>query len=72
MASRKDAFVIVLPRPEPSFESRVIRIPAEGYLRVLDVKQRTGLSVGEIVERCVSFALDRLEIRREGDTDANT
>ena len=65
MANKKDTFVIVLPRAEPSIESRVIRIPAESYLRILDVKQRTGLPVGEIAERCINFALDRLEYRRE-------
>ena len=65
MASQKDKFVIRIPRPDPPFKSQLVRIPAETYLRILDVQHTTGLTQGEIIDKCTAFALDRLVILRE-------
>lgn len=65
--AQKDKFILRIPRPDPPFKSQLIRIPAETYLRILDVQHKTGLTQGEIVDKCTKFALDRLVIQREGD-----
>ncbi len=63
--AQKDKFIICIPKPDPPFKSQLIRIPAETYLRILDVQHKTGLTQGEIVDKCTKFALDRLVIQRE-------
>ena len=65
--AKKDPFVIQVPRPEPSYGSRLVRLDNETIIKVIDVKQRTGLPMNEIIAKCVDFALDRLVIERTGD-----
>ena len=67
MAARKtDPFVLIVPKPEHA-GSGVIRISPARYLQLLDIKQRTGLPIGNIADQCFDFALQRLVIRKEDD-----
>ncbi|WP_413778078.1 hypothetical protein [Caproicibacterium sp. XB1] len=65
--SAKDTFILQVPKPEPSYGSRLVRLDNETIIKVLDVKQRTGIAMNEIIAKCVGFALDRLVIERIGD-----
>ena len=65
--SAKDNFVLQVPKLEPSYGSRLVRLDNETIGKVMDVKQRTGIAMNEIIEKCVDFALARLVIERIGD-----
>ena len=57
----KDPFIIRVPNPDPSGR-RVIKTSARCYNKLEEIKRRTGIALGPLVEKCVDFALDRLEI----------
>ena len=59
-----DKFVLAVPKPEIPLTG-VVRIRPKCHARLIALKNRTGMSVGMIVEQCVDFALDRLELREE-------
>lgn len=62
----KDQFVIIVTKPEIK-DKGVIRVSPACYKMLAEAKQRTGLPVGALAEKCVTFALDRLEVVYEED-----
>lgn len=57
----KDKFVLFAPGREDSADKGVVRLPPNCYDQVLDLKRRTGISMGRILEQCVDFALEHME-----------
>ena len=64
-----DTFMLIYPRPECG-GSGVLRVRPKCYARLVDLKRQTRLPIGVIVEQCVDFALDRLQLVEEGEPDA--
>lgn len=64
-----DKFILQVPKPKVSGITGVIRVSPSCYQSLWDAKARTGIPIGVIAEKCVAFALERLEV--EGvQTDA--
>lgn len=72
MDTNNDKFVITLPRSPIPFESKVIKISPNNYARLANLKHKTGLSLGALADKCIQFALNRLVIEWEDDTNAET
>ncbi len=66
----KDRFTLAYPKPEQCNREGVIRISPRCYSRILGVRARTGLPIGNIAEQCVNFALDRMVLMEEEEQDA--
>lgn len=66
----KDPFILTTARMSQK-EGGIIRISPEHYSKLLKVRCKTGLSIGAIAEKCIDFAMERLEIVEE-DEDADT
>lgn len=60
-----DKFVLIVPKSTSADGWCVVKIPADCYNKLLSVKQKTGVALGSLTERCVNFALERLEIVEE-------
>jgi predicted DNA-binding protein len=56
-----DVFRIIAPGNKDSNNRGVIRVPPNCYDRLVELSNKTGVSICRIVEQCVSFALERLE-----------
>lgn len=61
-----DKFVLLTPGTLDSNDKGVVRLTPSCYDRVYALKQRTGISMGRIIEQCVDFALERLEGNGDG------
>lgn len=57
----RDRFVLFAPGCDDSVDRGVVRLPPNCYDKVLELKRRTGISMGRILEQCVEFALERME-----------
>lgn len=63
-----DKFTLKLPYPDDySNKQPVIRLKPTCYQTLSVLKARTGLPLGNIVERCIDYALEHME---EGSNDA--
>lgn len=63
-----DGFTLKLPCPDGYSNKRLVTRLRPTYYQTLSVlRTRTGLPLGNIVERCVDYALERVE---EGSNDA--
>lgn len=57
-----DKFVLKLPCPDPNTDKQpVIRLKSSYYQTLSILKARTGLSLGNIVEQYIDYALEHLE-----------
>ncbi|MCI5651050.1 MAG: hypothetical protein MR295_02290 [Ruminococcus bromii] len=65
-----EPFILRVPKID-ACDSGVVRVSPECYLRLLELKRRTGLPIGRIAEQCIDFALQR-EIRIEEEPYADT
>lgn len=61
-----DKFVLFAPGREDSTDKGVVRLPPNCYERVQNLKHRTGISMGRILEQCVDFALEHMEDTGDG------
>lgn len=61
-----DKFVLFAPGREDSTDKGVVRLTPSCYERVLELKRRTGISMGRIIEQCVDFSLEHMEDNGHG------
>ena len=69
MATRRTIqapLVITIPRTIAAPEARVVKLSADNYMRIQEIRMRTGLPIINLMDRCVAYALDHMEIRTEG------
>lgn len=59
-----DKFIVEVPKHE-TFNTGIIRIRPPWYDRLFRLKSQTGIPIGRLVEQCIDFALERLEVREE-------
>lgn len=63
-----DKFVLIAQGVTDSPNKGVVRLPPQSYDKIYDLHQKTGMSMGKILEQCVDFALEHLaEGKYEGD-----
>ena len=55
-----DKFTLITPGYRDS-ASGVIRIPPDCYRRIVELRNKTGVSLCRIVEQCIDFALEHME-----------
>ena len=61
-----DVFRIIAPGHVDSDKRGVIRVPPNVYDRLAQLSKSTGVSIGRIVDQCVTFALERLDGGEDG------
>lgn len=64
-----EKFVLITKGVQDSNNKGIIRLPPTCYDRVLELKRKTGMSMGRILEQCVDFALDHLVDEEYGEDD---
>lgn len=64
-----DKFILITKGQQDSGEKGIIRLPPNCYDRVFELKQKTGMPMGRILEQCVDFALDHLDCGEYGRDD---
>jgi hypothetical protein len=59
---QKDVFRLHAPTRRAGNNREIVRLSGDTYDRVAELSDDTGMSMRWIVDKCVAFALDRLEV----------
>ena len=62
----RDTFRIIAPGLTDIDKRGVIRVPPSTYDRLMLLSKETGVSICRIVDQCVAFSLERLEVDEDG------
>lgn len=62
-----DKFVLITKGAKESNQKGAVRLTLTCYEKILGLREKTGISMCRILEQCVDFALDHLEVVEEDE-----